>query len=70
MPLKLVLFINDEDTRYECDYPPTAEGLESITPPTDVYVRIFALDKSFNFPENYPDIDDFKHEYKVIWRDD
>ncbi|MEO4091963.1 hypothetical protein ABH307_00695 [Acinetobacter pittii] len=69
MPLKLVLFINDEDTGYECDYPPTAEGLESITPPTYVYVRIYGLDKSFNFPENVPDIDDFKHEYKVIWRD-
>lgn len=70
MPLKLVLFINEEDTGYECDYPPTAEGLEAITPPTAVYVSISGLDKSFNFPDNYPDLDDFTHEYKIMWREE
>lgn len=70
MPLKLVLFINDEDTGYECDYPPDQRGLERITPPTAVYVDINGLDKSPNYPDNYPSLDDFQHEYKILWRDE
>lgn len=68
MPLKLVLFIDGVETHARCDYPPTKEGLAKIGPPTSIYVDINGLDKSENFPDNYPSIDDFEHEYKIMWK--
>ena len=69
MPLKLVLFINDEETYASCNYPPTQQDLDAIEP-TWVYVEINGLDKSPNYPDNYPSLDDFQHEYKILWRDE
>lgn len=70
MPLKLVLFIDGVETYANCDYPPTKEGLAKIGTPTGVYVDINGLDKSENFPDNYPSIDDFEHEYRIMWKED
>lgn len=70
MPFKVVLFINGEETYANCDYPATKEELAKIGPPTGVYVEINGLDKSENFPDNYPTLDDFEHEYRIMWKDD
>lgn len=71
MALKLVLFINGVETYASCEYPPTPQGLEAITPPTDVYVSESGLDKTEDYdPNNPPSIDDFEHEYKIMWKPD
>lgn len=67
MGLKLVLFINGEETFDVYDYPLSKDVV--ITNPVEVYSRTYALNKSENFPDNVPTLHDFQHEYKIIWQD-
>lgn len=65
--LKLVLFINGEETYESYDFP--LKGDEDLDPrPT--YVRLTDLDSSPDFPNNYPLLDDFSHEWKIMYKED
>lgn len=64
--LKLVLFINGEETYESYDFP--LKGDEDLDPrPT--YVRLNDLDSSSDYPNNYPSLDDFNHEWKIMYKE-
>lgn len=65
--IKLVLFIDDTETYESFNYP--LQGNEDLDPrPT--YVSIHGLDKSLEYPDNYPTLDDFTHEWRIMYKED
>lgn len=67
MGLKLVLFIDGEETYEKYDYPLSLHI--EIVNPLSIYVDLNGLDKSENFPDNIPDLSSINYEYKIIWED-
>ena len=65
--LKLVLFINDSETYQNFDYP--LKGNEDLDP-RPIYSRMHGLNKTDKFPDNYPTLDDFTHEWKIMYKED
>ncbi|WP_354734551.1 hypothetical protein [Acinetobacter nosocomialis] len=65
MGLKLVLFIDGENTDYEYPFPldPTVE----IDDPESVYRRMYGFSKS---ADPYRETPPFEHEYKIMWSED
>lgn len=67
MMIKLVLFIDDEETYESFDYP--LKGNEDLDP-RSTYVALNGLDKTEDFPNNYPTLNDFRHEWKIMFKDE
>ncbi len=65
--LKLVLFINGQDMYESFDYP--LKGDENLDP-RPAYVSYYGLDKTEDFPNNYPSLDSFTHEWKLMYKED
>mgnify|MGYP007049036702 CR=1 FL=1 len=64
--LVLRLFIEGEPTYEWTSFPPAADYEPCVV---SAYVDGRGLDKTAEWPDNCPELEDIQHEFKILWEE-